>query len=949
MAARAEQLVPHLQRLVSASDPTPDADLLERFIRDRDEAAFSAIVERHGPMVLLACRRLLGDADAAEDCLQATFLVLARRAASIRRRESLGAFLHGVACRVARRARASRSRRGAVEAQDNAPVPADPHPDPLSALTARELMIALDEEVRRLPEIYRLPVVLCCLEGLSLEEAARRLGWTPGSVKGRLERGRKRLHDRLARRGLTLGAALGAVEVSRGSVSAATVRTALASVAGRRVADVPAHIAALTEGVFPIPGILTRLTVAAVLLTVAMAAGVGLYLQATTARPPEGGQQGQRETSASAPDNPAREDQRPALVERTAPLPPGALARMGSVRFCPGSTIQSVAFSPNSTTLASGNQDGTVWLWEVAAGKDLLVLRPGQTPVESVAFSPDGKLLACRDQNRGISLRDVSTGQLVRCLGVATARFPASSNGSSSWAFRIAFSPDGKTLAAASGDLTGGDSDIYLQDVHAGKELRRFRGHQGAVRAFTFAPDGQTLASGGADGTVRLWDPENGQQLHLLRGAAAEVAALAYSPDGKMLASGGTERVIRLWSTDGKELRQLPVPDAVKSVVFVDDGTLAWGDDQGTIHLLDVKAGKEVRQLVRHRYGVSDLCRSPDGKTLASVGGGLDHAVHLWQLDTGNRLSPPSDALNGRVESVAFSPDGESLVSASGDATVRFWDPWTGKERRRLEGTFGGMTHAAAFAPDGKTVVVAADGGASLRFLDAVSGRELRRIKHEGSGWFTSVAFAPDGKTLLAGGNQFDGQWRGFFLWDATTGKEVRQFRGHTDNVKSVAFSPDGNTVASGGEDRTVRLWDTASGKELRRLEGHRYYVDTVAFSPGGTVLASADARSIRFWEPSTGKELRTLDIEYSLSCIAFAPDGKTLASGEYDPASNGWMVRLREVATGREICSWAGHRNTVSSLAFSPDGRTLASGGWDTLILVWDVTGRGRRPGDRN
>jgi WD40 repeat protein len=146
-----------------------------------------------------------------------------------------------------------------------------------------------------------------------------------------------------------------------------------------------------------------------------------------------------------------------------------------------------------------------------------------------------------------------------------------------------------------------------------------------------------------------------------------------------------------------------------------------------------------------------------------------------------------------------------------------------------------------------------------------------------------------------------------------------------------------------------VRLWDTASGKEVRRLEGHRHHVDAVAFFPGGAVLASADARSIRFWEVPTGKELRTLDIEYGLSCIAFAPDGKTLASGEYDPASNGWIVRLREVATNKEICRWAGHRNTVSCLAFSPDGRTLASGGWDTLILVWDLTRRGRQPGDRN
>src|SRR5262245_49347228 len=222
MQARTAQLIHHLHRLTAASDPASDADLLERYIQRRDEAAFASLVGRYGSLVRLVCQRALPDRDAAEDCVQATFLVLARKASSIRRRESLAAFLHGVAARVARKARSagSRHRPPAEEGIDRA----DPRPDPLSELTARELMTALDEEVSRLPEAYRLPVVLCCLEGLSLEEAARRLGWTAGSVKGRLERGRRRLQERLAARGLPLGAALAVAGVSRG---AAAVRVAI--------------------------------------------------------------------------------------------------------------------------------------------------------------------------------------------------------------------------------------------------------------------------------------------------------------------------------------------------------------------------------------------------------------------------------------------------------------------------------------------------------------------------------------------------------------------------------------------------------------------------------------------------------------------------------------------------------------------------------------------------
>src|SRR5262249_18184031 len=135
-----------------------------------------------------------------------------------------------------------------------------------------------------------------------------------------------------------------------------------------------------------------------------------------------------------------------------------------------------------------------------------------------------------------------------------------------------------------------------------------------------------------------------------------------------------------------------------------------------------------------------------------------------------------------------------------------------------------------------------------------------------------------------------------------------------------------------------VGLWGGVRGKGVGRLEGHRFYVDAVAFSPDGAILASADARSIRLWETSTGKELRAIESEHGVSTVAFSPDGKKLASGEYDSDVAGWVVRLREVPTGKEIGQWAGHRNTVSSLAFSPDGRTLASGSWDTSILVWDV-----------
>jgi RNA polymerase sigma factor (sigma-70 family) len=260
MPARPTRLLDRLRRLAAppASDATDDAVLLDRFVRQRDGTAFAALVARHGGMVLRVCRRILGDFHAAEDAFQAAFLVLARRAEAIRRRQSLAAWLHAVAHRVAHKARLSVARRKCRETDAPAPESSAPHTDPLEQMTVRELLAALEEEVQRLPETYRLPVVLCCLEGLSQEEAARRLRCTAGSVRARLERGRKRLHTRLAKRGLTLAAVLAAVEVSRGfaasvppALMGTAVQAALTDTLGDAVAagTVSAATATLTEGV----------------------------------------------------------------------------------------------------------------------------------------------------------------------------------------------------------------------------------------------------------------------------------------------------------------------------------------------------------------------------------------------------------------------------------------------------------------------------------------------------------------------------------------------------------------------------------------------------------------------------------------------------------------------------------------------------------------------------
>jgi len=191
----------------AAIDPSlSDRELVTRFVQQHDQAAFSALVRRHASIVWSVCRRVLGQHADIEDAVQATFVLLSRKAAGLKHPELVGAWLHAVARKVALKARNRQSRDRVVPLDQDVPHTQDP----LDVLSGREVLAILDEELARLPEEYRAVLLLCCIEGKSREEAAQRLGWSEGSVKGRLERGRDLLSRRLSRRGLTLSAALGA-------------------------------------------------------------------------------------------------------------------------------------------------------------------------------------------------------------------------------------------------------------------------------------------------------------------------------------------------------------------------------------------------------------------------------------------------------------------------------------------------------------------------------------------------------------------------------------------------------------------------------------------------------------------------------------------------------------------------------------------------------------------
>src|SRR5262245_7210243 len=240
----------------AGSGESTDGALLEQFTRHNDEAAFAELVGRHGPMVLAVCLRILGDAHAAEDAFQATFLILARKAGSVRRPDGVGCWLHSIAVRVSRKMRAGGLRRrecaALVEAEDGN--------DPVAEAALKELGTLLDEELGRLPETYRAPLILCYLEGRTNDEAARELGWPRGTVSGRLARARDLLRGRLARRGLALsGGAL--ASLLAGSAARAGVPPALAGATVRAAAGFAAGAVAATPAVILAQGVLETMFV----------------------------------------------------------------------------------------------------------------------------------------------------------------------------------------------------------------------------------------------------------------------------------------------------------------------------------------------------------------------------------------------------------------------------------------------------------------------------------------------------------------------------------------------------------------------------------------------------------------------------------------------------------------------------------------------------------------
>ncbi|MBD1850005.1 NB-ARC domain-containing protein [Leptolyngbya sp. FACHB-711] len=489
--------------------------------------------------------------------------------------------------------------------------------------------------------------------------------------------------------------------------------------------------------------------------------------------------------------------------------------------------------------------------------------------------------------------------------------------------FAVAFHPDGDRLAT--GDAEG---RLRLWQTSNAKPLLDFAGHQGWIWAIAFSADGQTVGSCSNDKTIRLWQTDTGECTQIFTGHRLAAWTIAFNLNDRWLASGSDEFTVRIWDlATGIEFSQLSGHQgSVLAVAWspIAESWLASGSSDGTIRLWDVATGSQ-QVFQGHSDRVWSVAWRTDGQIIAS--GSADGTIRLWDVATGKWIQTLQDGgAPARVRSIAWSEDGLTLISGGDDKTVRIWDLQTGECRTVLRGHTHPIFSVALNAQDATLASGSAD--QTVRLWDIATGRCLRTLKGYTNSVF-SVAFRADGQLLAS--SSTDQTVR---LWDLQT-CNYQTLQGHEGWVTSVAFHPQGHLLASSSADQTVRLWSVSSGKCLKILQGHRNWVQSIAFSPNGEFLASSgDDCTLRIWSVSTGKCLNLLQgHEGWVWSVSFSPDGEILASSSEDQTARLWSV-----STGECLTILAGHQSRVQSIAFSPDGQRLASASSDETVRLWSI-----------
>jgi RNA polymerase sigma factor (sigma-70 family) len=931
----------------SAANAESDAELIRRFVGNRDEAAFAALVDRHGAMVLGTARRAVGCFQDAEDVFQATFLALSRRAGHLRKPETLPAWLHRTAHHLGLKVVRDRGRRRRAEARCPAPAPAA-----LNDMSAQELLTVLDAELARLPEALRLPLVLCCLEGLTQDEAADRLGWTSGSVRGRLERARRRLRDRLNRRGLTFAAGAGMSLLLAKPTVAEPLRTAVVRSAVSGISPSPAVTALVNATAGP------SLRTAALAVMVVGASVIGLALAAGAREPKE--------------DPPAVAGPAARTTDPGSSLPEGAVVRLGWSPHRIGNSA--FALTQDGKEIITVAPEGIVCRFDATTGRLLGhrqltprtdVFAGGQT---SARLAEDGKVAAIFERTADgprVTVWDVANSKVIfqrsAEKGVEVGNY--------------ALSPDGKVLAVR--EDIGQRTVLRSYDTTTG-----LRGELGEleynVYDMQFSGDGKRLVVSqisarndkGPREFLSCFDVPGRKQVWKLPHHCAQ---FAFSPDGRSVVYAPfTRRGFHLIETDVESgnvtERDLPDSPGVahpnQPLLFAPDSrTLVVGTFNSSLVAWDVRTGEGVSRIrlsdpTGTGYGPRIGAFSADGKTVVTNIGVLQR----WDLTTGKPVfdCSPGDGLGGPVEYMAYTADGKQVFASGWSLNSGLWDVGGWGQTAYRPQRFG---HQLFPTPVGLRAIELdryKKPFNEVTVFDPVAGTAVETVRwasenEVGINGLRFAALAGDGRTLLVvHGDEPDGGGKSHVTaHDIPTGRRLSRFSVPGDlYFRKSPFSPCGRWVVLAGKVYHVRtgteLFAPAGDNGERLKPGGRWAEGPVWFSPDGRLLAGFLERvdggkagpSVAVWELASGKILARFPGTALTADVAFSPDGRTMVLADARGA------RLHDLLTGHQISEFLtpditleGHLGGgAQTLIFSPEGRALSTGHRNGSITVWAV-----------